>query len=318
MKRLTAVIAAGAILAGAYPTPTRAQHIIHPVDLIEQRLLHEPFQVTGSQGSRAEGDRTQQVSMSFEDSLVILVKWAKVAQNGETFNNVPRYEVAAYEIQKLFLEEADYVVPPSVLRSFPLAWYQAEYEEGARPTFGNTGSVFVTLQYWLWPPLTPFGELDRERFRNDDQYARGVANFNVLTYLIRHSDSNLGNYLMSDSDASRIFSVDNGVAFRSAASNRGFYWRDLRVDRVPASTAERLARITLEDLQERLGVVAQFELRDDHYEMVEPGANFNAGSGVRRRDGVLQFGLTTAEIRDVHGRLERLVSQIASGRLTAF
>src|SRR5688500_11840023 len=42
-------------------------------------------------------------------------KWKPSAEMGEGFNNQPRKELAAHELQKLFLEPHEYVVPPTTV-----------------------------------------------------------------------------------------------------------------------------------------------------------------------------------------------------------
>jgi hypothetical protein len=150
-------------------------------------------------------------------------------------------------------------------------------------------------------------------------YARFLGNFNILTYLIRHNDSNEGNFLTSTYDGMpRVFSVDNGVAFNSEISNRGYEWRNIRVERLPRSTVERLRTITPELLRERLAVLVQFEARGGELVAVEPGANLGDGRGVRRSDGVIQFGLTDREIRGIESRLRDLLEKIDKGDIEVF
>lgn len=306
------------MLFGIAPA-ARAQdgNVMYAVAEIEQRLRNHPFEIQDRQGSRFEGDRTQRVTLMFPDSVMMMVKWAKAAPGGESFNNVPRYEIAAYELQKLFLDEKDYVVPPTVARIVSLPWYQG-LDRTVRPTFSSTSSVLVVLQYWLWN-VTGTDFYDQNRLRADSVYARHLADMNILTYLIRHSDANHGNYLISkDSANPRLFSVDNGVAFRSEESNRGTEWRDLRVDRLPRATVERLRGIQRHELEAALGVLEQFEIRDGELIPMEKSANFAAGRGIRRKDNQLQLGLTTREIAEVHSRLQRLIRQVDSGRIATF
>src|SRR5690606_19442280 len=137
--------------------------------------------------------------------------------------------------------------------------------------------------------------------------ARRIANFNILTYLISHRDSNTGNYLISLLEDPRVYSVDNGVSFESLSSNRGEVWRDMLVDRLPRSTVDRLAMITREDLERVLGIVAEFEIRDGELVPVPPGENMSRNRGVRVSDTRVQFGLTTREIRALERRLNQLV-----------
>ncbi|MGH7445556.1 MAG: hypothetical protein ACREKM_11790 [Longimicrobiales bacterium] len=300
-------------------TPAIAQNpnILHPADLIERRLREGPLNVLDWRGSRAEGDRTQRVALTYEDNSTLLVKWAKAWPGASDFNNEPRYEVAAYEIQKLFLDPVNYVVPPTVLRAVPLDWLQ-EYDDTAQPTFDGTRSVLVVLQYWLFG-VTNENFWNEDRFERDTVYARHLADMNVLTHLIHHADENIGNFLIAlDSLQPHLYSVDNGVAFRSERSERGYAWRDLRVERLPHATVARLRAITRADLERTLGVLATFEVRDGMLLPVAPNGNLSAGNGVRRRDGAVQLGLTRSEINDVYNRLRRLLERIDAGRITTF
>lgn len=297
----------------------RAQdaNILFPIPVIEQRLRDEPLNVVDVRGSRMANDRTQRVVLGYPDSTTMVAKWAKAAPNGAAFNNEPRYEAAAYEIQKLFLDPSDYVVPPTLMRAVPVDWYRT-YDPDARPTFSNTNSVVLVLQYWL-SMVTPDNFWDKDRFASDTVYARHLANFNVLTHLIRHSDANKGNYLISQSaENPRLFSVDNGVAFRSEISDRGFEWREMRVDRLPRATVERLRSITREDLDRALAVVVHFEIQGGQLVRAEPPGNLRDGRGVRRTDTAIQFGLTRAEIGDIEGRLRRLLQRVDEGKIELF
>ena len=290
-------------------------NVILPVSEIESRLQDRPFQVLDWRGSRRPEDRTQRATITFEDSVVLIAKWANAPPNGgDRFNNEPRYEVAAYRVQKLFLDEPDYVVPPTVLRAFPIEFVRAQMPE-VKPTFGIArGSVLVALQYWL-TSVTTEGFWDPMRARKDTAYARHIGDFNILTYVIRHSDANAGNYLISTSPENpRVFSVDNGVAFASEESNRGAEWRELLVERLPRRTIERLKGITRAQLEALLGVFAEFEIRDGALVAVPPGENLGVHKGVRRAEGRIQLGLTQLEIREVEQRIKRLVGEAGRGR----
>lgn len=314
-------LAAAVLLLALLPRPGAADQDgnirLHP-DTIEARLAGADFRLVQAKDTRFEGDRTQQAMLDFAGSEPMLVKWARAPRGGGSFNNRPRYELAAYRLQRLFLEPHEHVVPPTVVRSFPLAWYRSEMERSAQETFRGTGQVLVVLQYWLWG-VTAEGVYDEDRFRRDTLYARHLANLNVFTYLARHNDSNEGNVLLSeDPENPRVFAVDNGLSFDSERSNRGTDWRRLRVDRVPRSTVERLRALTRDRLRRELGVLAQLERRDGRLVAVEPGPNLDPGDGIRRRDGVLQLGLTEGEISDVWERLERLLERVDSGDVDVF
>ena len=209
-------------------------------------------------------------------------------------------------------------MPPTVARAIPIEFYQELYSR-AGPTFHNTQSVLVVLQYWLFN-VTDEDVWDEDRFEADPAYARHFANFNILTYLVRHNDENQGNYLISRvEDNPRVFSVDNGLSFSSEASDRGYRWRSLRVDRLPATSVERLRAVTEEALMDKLRTVAQFRiLPSGHLTAEEPGPTVDDWRGIRRDGEVLQIGLTEREIRGVWGRIQDLIEDVDEGRIEVF
>ena len=309
------------VLALTLALPARAQdgNVLLPVSEIEKRLREQPFDIFDMRGSRFEDDRTQRVLLGFPDSVLLLVKWAKAPRRGGfTFNNEPRYEAAAYEFQKLFLDERDYVVPPTFIRAVALDFYR-KLQPDVAPTFGNASSIIVVLQYWL-SQVTGKNVHDDKRFEEDPRYAKYLANTNVFSYLVRHSDSNSGNFLVStDSANPRVFAVDNGVAFGFASSDRGTDWRELRVKRVPKATIDRLRAVTKEDLKTALGVVAQFQIQADKSLVEVPRTkNISPGLGVRNKDNVVQFGLTEREISDIDRRIRWLIERVDNGKLQTF
>jgi hypothetical protein len=307
------------VISALLPCAARAQdiNVLHPVSQIEQWLLGETLNVMDVRGSRMAQDRTQRVVIGISDSVTMLIKWAKSARGGAGFNNEPRYEIAAYEIQKLFLDQSDYVVPVTVGRAVPVEWY-SQYDRDAFATFDGTKSVVLVLQYWL-TRVTNDQWWDENRFVADSVYARHLGDFNILTYLIHHSDSNSGNYLISQEPTKpRVFSVDNGVAFRSPIGDRGFAWRELRLDRLPRATVERLRTITRDQLDSALGVILHFDLRNGELVSGEPAANLGDNRGVRRTREAIQFGLTKAEINDVEARLRRLLERVDDGKIALF
>lgn len=294
-----------------------AQNIKGEPPEIERKLRSGEFEMRRWAGARFEGDRTQQAALEFGDGEMVLVKWAKAPRGGDRFNNRPRYEVAAYELQKLFLEEAEYVVPPTVARCVP-PWSYPEAVAPEAPTFEGEPCVLVVLQSWLWN-VTEESVFDRGRFRRDTVYARHLANLNVLTHLIDHKDANVGNFLLSTVEGSpRVYGVDNSLAFDSEKSNRGTDWRRLRVDAVPAATVARLRELSEEVLRDALSVVAQFERSGGGMVPVEPGPPLDPEQGIRVRDGVIQLGLTEGEIGDVYARIQRLLRRVDRGNLATF
>ncbi len=303
-------------IVSAVPTHAQDGNIRFTIPTVERLLRDESFNVLDVRGSRAEGDRTQRMTLQFGEDTIVIVKFAKSAVGGGEFNNEPRYELAAYELQKLFLSESEYVVPPTIARVFPLDWVR-RYDDRASATFRNTNSVLVVMQYWL-SSVTSEDFWDNKRFDADTMYARYMANMNLLTHLINHVDANVGNFLISTTPVPRVFSVDNGVAFRSERSDRGTMWRNLRVEGLPRATVERLRAITEEDLQRVLGVLVQYEVHNGLLQPVEPTAPLSDSRGVRVEDTVIQLGLTRREIQDVHNRLTRLLQRVDEGKLRVF
>ena len=289
-----------------------------PAARVEAYLRDSALKPVASQGSRFKGDRTEHVLLAFNDTTAIEVKWAVAPAGGEAFNNQPRYEAAAYELQKLFLGERDYVVPPTALRMVPQSVFAASAGLKGEPTFDDSPAVLVELQYWTMG-VTADGVFDPKRATRDSVYARHLGDLNILTYLIRHRDANKGNMLLSaDSANPRLFAVDNGVAFNSPPSNRGTDWERMRVERVSAPTVERLRSINEANLTTALGVVAQFERRGDDYVATAPGPNLDADKGIRRKGSTLQLGLTSYEIEGVRDRLKSLLKDIDRGRIKTF
>src|SRR3982751_3626134 len=122
-------------------------NIALPVARVDSLLRHGTIKPVAAQGSRFEGDRTKHALLVFNDSTAFEVKWAVAARGGEAFNNQPRYEAAAYELQRLYLDDRDLVVPPTALRMIPEP-DSAEANLRGEPTFDVPPSVLVALQYW--------------------------------------------------------------------------------------------------------------------------------------------------------------------------
>jgi len=311
---LWVVLAALVLPAGAV---AQDSNIPLPIGDIDQALLDKPFKIASWKDNRFDGDRTQKVVLSFSDDSKIKVKWAMSADGGDAVNNRPRYELAAYELQKLFLTPDEYVVPPTHARVFPISWYR-ERVPAARPTFSHTSSVLVVLQYWL-SNVTVFNHFDDIRFQTDPTYAASIGRMNVFSHLAWHGDSNSGNFLISqDAMNPRIFSVDHGMTFGPDEAKQGCEWRQLKVDRLPRSTVDRLREITRDDLDDALAVVAQYDIRDGRLTPVTPTESMNRFKGVRRDGDVVQLGLTSREIRGIHQRLRKLIDRVDHGKIETF
>ena len=288
-----------------------------PAEEIERQLASEPFGIVAAEISRpkAKGDITLKAEVSFSGNPPYRVKLRRADPGAETFNNRPRYDLAAYELQKLFLEPSEYVVPPTALRTMPVPEL-LPYAPEARPTFRGSDEVLVVLQYWLQEVKVVADVYDPALFTSDPGYARHVGQLNVLTYLIEHGDANLGNFLASRAEhAPRVFSVDNGVAFAHNESDRSDVWKYLRVPGLPADTVARLRSLTEETLQQKLGVLGQWRLDDDRWIAEPPGPNLAPQRGVRQKDGVVQMGLTKSEIAQLDRRRMQLLRQVDERRV---
>jgi len=312
------------LLLGAFRTLAAQESVIgHPIPLVEQLFTAGDFSVTKIEGARVRGDRTYHSWLRFEEGTRLEAKIAPAAPGADEFNNRPRYEIGAYEIQKLFLEPEGYVVPPTLARCLPLEFARAEIGEHIVPTFDGWSTVLVVLQYWLSGVeqnsrnVDEF--LDTERFQSDDAYALHMANFNLLTYLIKHGDANAGNFFRATDPARpRVFTVDNGIALLSEESNRGTYWSELHVERLPRVSVQRLRALSEQDYHDALGVLVEFEVRDTGTTSVDPGENLDVEKGVRLSGTTLQLGLTHEEIRLVRQRAAALLKNVDEGRIGLF
>ena len=288
-----------------------------PAEALERQLATEPFLIASAEISRpkAKGDITLKADLSFSGQPPYRVKLRRAEPGAEDFNNRPRYDLAAYELQKLFLDPDEYVVPPTALRMMPLGELRP-YAAQAEPTFRGSDEVLVVLQYWLQEVKVVADVYDPVRFAADPGYARHVGQLNVLTWLIEHGDANVGNFLLSRAERSpRVFSVDNGVSFAYNESDRSDAWKELRVERLPADTVERLRRIDRDELHRRLGVLAQWRLEQGRWLAMPPGENLAPHGGVRQQDGVIQLGLRKQEIERVARRLKQLLELVDDGRV---
>lgn len=320
MKRIRCCLFAACLVAGASVVSAQDVNIPRPADEIERELANSPFVITAAEISRpkAKGDITLKAEVSFAGAPPYRVKLRRAEPGAEDFNNRPRYDLAAYELQKLFLDPAEYVVPPTALRMMPLVELRPHSPE-AKPTFKGPEDVLVVLQYWLNEVKVIADVYDPGRFAADPQYARHIGQLNILTFLIEHGDSNVGNFLISRAETGpRVFSIDNGVAFEFNESDRGQLWMKMRVDRLPADTVQRLRKITPEELHRRLGVLAQWQLQDGRWVAMAPDENLAPMRGVRKEGDTVQLGLRKADIDQVGRQLGRLLKQFDDGKIATF
>ena len=318
MQRLMGLFGTSLLLALAATVAAQNANITQPIADLERLLAAEPLVIAQAEISRpkAKGDITLRADVSFGGAPPLRVKLRKAEPGADTFNNVPRYDLAAYELQKLFLDPAEYVVPPTTLRMVPRADL-AKYSPGVQRTFPAADQVVAVVQYWLSDIKVIADVYSPARFAADAVYARHIGQLNVLTYLISHRDSNAGNFLIGREEiGARVFSIDHGVAFASAEGDRGKLWKDMRVNRLPADTVERLRKVTPQLLADRLGVLAEWKLEGGKYVPVPTGRNLSVDSGVRREGDQLQMGLNKQEILAVQRLLMRLLEDVDRGKIT--
>jgi hypothetical protein len=320
MRAIRSLALTCALLAASGPAAAQDLNILFPVAELERMLATEPLQIVSAEISRpkAKGDITLKAEVSFGGRPPFRVKLRKSEPGAEAFNNVPRYDIAAYELQSLLMDPAEYVMPPTALRMIPLADFQ-RYSPDVKPTFKGAAEVLGVVQYWLQEIKVVPDVYDAARFESDPVYARHIGQLNVFTFLIEHRDSNMGNFLISKAEQGpRVFSIDHGVAFASLDSDRGTAWLEMRVNRLPKDTVERVRMLTKDELTARLGAFAQWELRDGHYVAVLPTQNKWPSRGVRIKDGVVQMGLTRAEIAAIDRQVKRLVHQVDFGTIKVY
>jgi hypothetical protein len=288
---------------------------------LERLLAHEDPKILSVRGGVGGVMGVLKLQVVFQPSGRELdVKWKKSPRgDADGWNNSPRKEIAAYQIQKWFLDPPDYVVPTIVLRCLPPQVYTpiAAAEPANLPgTRCVTGAFVVWLEEVTVPPVL----YEDARFRGDPLYARHMADFNLLAYLIDHTDGREGNFLTSELESERrVFSIDNGVTFGARVHNFMVpNWNAIRVPALRKETVERLRRVGPSDY-EALGVVAELRVDDDLVlRPTEPTPNRAPSKGARVADGWIQLGLEADEIAALRRRVERLLADVDAGKIATF
>jgi hypothetical protein len=250
----------------------------------------------------------------------ITFKWKKaITGRLDDFNNSPRRELAAYQIQRLFLEPEDWVVPTSFMVCVPREMYEKNHGFTVASVEG-TNCVLGLASIWLNNLTVPEPLYEEARFLNEPNYAYFLSNLNILTYVIDHRDAKKSNFLVSKDEARpQAFAIDNGTSF--GVWPYDFLVQNWNVIIVPAlrkETIDRLRELQREDL-DFLGVVVQFE-KDENLilQPVVAGENLNPHKGVRIKEGTVQLGLTQSEIDDVWQRITSLLADVDAGNIPVF
>ena len=187
---------------------SQEENFLLPIATIEKKLLFDEINPIKIASLRTSENVTKRVTLEYADGASFQAKFRRSIAGGETFNNQPRYEVAAYKFQKLILDPEEYVVPPTVVRALPLSQY-VKIDRDAVATFDRLNIVLFVTQYWL-SNIDHRKVFDKKRLQMDSVYARSAGVTNIFAYLINHNDSNEGNFLISKNlDKPTVFAVDN-------------------------------------------------------------------------------------------------------------
>jgi hypothetical protein len=99
---------AALIVAATWPAAAQDRNITLPVADLEHMLQSEPLQIVDAEISRPKMqggvDITLKADVSFSGRPPLRVKVRQAERGAQAFNNVPRYDIAAYELQKLLMD----------------------------------------------------------------------------------------------------------------------------------------------------------------------------------------------------------------------
>ncbi len=263
--------------------------------------------------------------------VVFRAKWR--AETTASPANVPRHELAAYAVQRLFLDPDEYVVPPAAAHCFELEEYRTRVSAKERPWSPGYNCVFGYLSYWL-EDAVPIkeardegwfrpeqGPLDSQLFASNAVYRQAVSSLNLLLFLIDQGDRHGGQFLVHrDRRRPVVYGVDNSMAFGSGTNPRLDRFTDWSRIQVPMAQGKlaRLAAWRPADVA-ALGVIEQSVYRDGRLwpVPVETAAVLTDAPG-RRWGDVLQIGLTRAEIDQLWTRSRVLLRNVARGLVPTY
>ena len=291
-----------------------------PADRIEKLLKAGDMTVLQARATASGTAGAQTFWLDFpKEHVVLKAKWKEAARGGSALNNEPRKELAAYQLQKLFLDQDEYVVPPTVGRCIPLELYKAEVRP-TKPTFPGTDCAFGALSYWL-EGISEMGPFDKGRFETDLKYRAAIANLNLFTYIFDHRDTRASNFAITkNKDEPRAFAIDNGLALSGLKNPRTAFlheWERIVVNKVPHEKIDRLRKITRADL-DKLATVAEFSINGKQLDEIPTTAAFEDDEGVRLKENIVQLGLKTSEIDGIEARIKDLLQRVDTGKLTQY
>src|SRR5688572_23404981 len=116
---------------------------------VESWLTHPDLEIIGwtATPSGLQGAKVLTLRAPGMLPVVFRAKWR--ASSTTSARNSPRRELAAYAVQKLFLEPHEYVVPPTAPHCFPIDEYRKKINPRAKPTWRDVPCVYGILSYWL-------------------------------------------------------------------------------------------------------------------------------------------------------------------------
>jgi hypothetical protein len=302
---------------GQGETECRSATTIEQVLRGELELLGMSDTPSGAQGAklltvRGESDR---------GPIVLRAKWR--AQSSGDLLNEPRKELAAYAVQKMFLEPSELVAPPTAAQCIPLEDYR-KFDPSAEATFPGTECVFGYISYWLESVQSVnqarkaglfgpgSGIWDANLFARDETYKESVARCNLLTYVINHGDAHDEQFLLEPTKHGlRAYVVDNSIAFRSIKNPMLLLrqdWSNIQVPWLPPRAVEKLRGLIHEDFS-RLSTIAVLERDDGELRNVALAREQESdGTSLQWRGELLRIGLTRGEIELVETRVHTLLA----------
>ena len=292
-------------------------------DAVERWLRAESLEIvgvsempTGIQGARL---LTLRANGDFGE-VVFRAKWRPLSSFSG--NNDPRRELAAYEIQKLFVDPENYIVPPTAGRCFPLEAYRQAVDAAAEPYQADTPCVLGWLSYWLEDAVSvadaadrgwlsdPKSAIDEELFAKDARYRRTAGIANLVAFAISHGDSHSKQFVLRDTGAGKsLYLVDNSLSFDDERNTdlETHDWLRIVVPSLPEEEARRL--LAAGDAAEGLAALEEYARTRSGLALVPPGAESRGADSVRAYRWLgdrLQVGLRPSEILILQANIARL------------
>lgn len=341
-------LAAAVALAGCATSSTNGSRLTPPTRIcrgahpdapcrtaaeVETLLARPDLEIVavGNTPAGIQGARVLTLRAPGPHPVVFRAKWR--AHSTNTSRNSPRLELAAYGIQQLFLEPAEYVVPPSAPHCFPIEPYRASVDPKAHPTFGAAPCVYGILSYWLedvqsladaatagWFHGQDRHAFDPALFEKNRSYRDSVADMNLLTYLIGDGDSHPANFVITrDRETPFVYSVDNSMWIELHKNRKlkpQWDWSKLKVPALPRAAVDRLRAA-----DERLAAfppLAVLHVVRGQLVVMSPSPIVRVESGTTWFGHRLAVGLTRDELLGVRRRLAALLARIDAGEIRVY